>query len=261
MGANPDRPITLPAGSYTEEEFTVTLSIDAQYLTGYQLRITNGGTALTGTQVAEIRLGPAPAVQLSPGQRQGIAIVDPTTTSTAGAAYPLLSARTIVAKTRSVAAVPAVYRPKAAALSPDCQHAQHFTEPLSAVDIHQPLFRDGGPVRGLSPRTRRQEPRAPGERLTERPVLHLPRQHGPGSHHRCPDPLRPCSACERPREARVLLARRPSDNPLRPRRVPGWREHADCHDSPQIAQGQPRQRPAQTGLDGKRLGDSRASRG
>ena len=114
MGANPDRPITLPAGSYTEQEFTVTLSIDAQYLTGYQLRITNGGTALTGTQVAEIRLGPAPAVQLSPGQRQGIAIVDPTTTSTAGAAYPLLSARTIVAKTRSVAAVsavPAVQRP------------------------------------------------------------------------------------------------------------------------------------------------------
>jgi predicted CXXCH cytochrome family protein len=116
MGANPDRPITLPAGSYTEQEFTVTLSIDAQYLTGYQLRITDGGTALTGTQVAEIRLGPAPAVQLSPGQRQGIAMVDPTTTRTAGAAYPLLSTQSPVA-TKSVAAVsavPAVQRPKAA---------------------------------------------------------------------------------------------------------------------------------------------------
>jgi hypothetical protein len=84
MGANPDRPITLPAGSYTEQEFTVTLSIDAQYLTGYQLRITDGGTALTGTQVAEIRLGPAPAIQLSPGQHEGIDVGGPQPAKPAG---------------------------------------------------------------------------------------------------------------------------------------------------------------------------------
>ncbi len=105
MGANPDQPITLPSDSYTEQEFTVTLSIDAKYLSGYQLRITDRRTALTGTDVATIRLGAAPAVLLSPGQRQGVAVVGPTpATSTAGAAYPLVVMS-------SVSAVSAVYRP------------------------------------------------------------------------------------------------------------------------------------------------------
>lgn len=77
MGANPDQRATLLSASYTEEEFTVKLSIDAQYLTGYQLRITDGGTPLAGAQVAEIRLGAPPAVVLSPGQHQGAAVVEP----------------------------------------------------------------------------------------------------------------------------------------------------------------------------------------
>jgi hypothetical protein len=74
MGANPDRPITLPTDSYTEQEFTVRLTIDAKYLTGYEFRITNGRTMLAGTQVAKIHLGPPPALQLSPGQHQGVAV-------------------------------------------------------------------------------------------------------------------------------------------------------------------------------------------
>jgi len=114
MGANPDQPITLPAGAYTEEEFTVTLSIDAQYLTGYEFRITDGGAALMGTDVAMIRLGASPAVLLSPGQRAGVAVADPKPASTsAGAAYPLLSAQSIVANTTTATAVSAVYRPNA----------------------------------------------------------------------------------------------------------------------------------------------------
>ena len=84
MGANPDPPITLPAASYTEQEFTVTLTIDAQYLTGYELRITDGGTALTGTQVARIVLGSPPPLQLSPGQRQGVAVGGPQPAKPAG---------------------------------------------------------------------------------------------------------------------------------------------------------------------------------
>jgi len=111
MGANPDRPVTLPSDSYTEEEFTVTLSIDAQYLTAYELRITNGGTPLTGTDVATIRLGAPPAVQLSPGQRHGVAVVDPKKTSAAGAAYPLQSAPVKFPNASSVAALPAAYVP------------------------------------------------------------------------------------------------------------------------------------------------------
>jgi predicted CXXCH cytochrome family protein len=108
MGANPDAPITLPAASYTEQEFTVGLTIDARYLTGYELRITDGGTALTGAQVARIVLGPQPEPQLSAGQRQGVDVVDPTATNAAGVVYPLLSAPTIAADTTSGAAAPAV---------------------------------------------------------------------------------------------------------------------------------------------------------
>ena len=134
MGANPDQPITLPSDSYTEEEFTVTLSIDAKYLTGYELRITDGGTPLTGTDVATIRLGAPPAVLLSPGQRQGVAVVDPTTTSSsAGAAYPLLSAQSIVASTKSVTAV---YRPNALGYPLTASTLSAAT--LASSDIHGP---------------------------------------------------------------------------------------------------------------------------
>jgi len=106
MGANPDQTITLPSDSYTAQEFTVTLSIDAQYDSGYELRITDGGTALTGTAVATIRLGAPPAVVLSPDQRQGVAVVDPAPTSTsAGAAYPLLSTQPLAKNATSVSAV------------------------------------------------------------------------------------------------------------------------------------------------------------
>ncbi|HEY8654005.1 MAG TPA: cytochrome c3 family protein [Dermatophilaceae bacterium] len=147
MGANPDQPITLPSDSYTEEEFTVTLSIDAQYLTGYELRITNGGTPLTGTDVATIRLGAPPELQLSPGQRQGMAVVDPTTpSSSAGAAYPLLSAESIVASTASVSAV---FRPNTqtypltantlstATYSSDAVHGPYSTSSVQCAFCHR----------------------------------------------------------------------------------------------------------------------------
>jgi predicted CXXCH cytochrome family protein len=106
MGVNPDQAITLPASSHTEQEFTVELTMDAKYLTGYELRITDGGAALAGTQVARIVLGPQPAVQLSAGQRQGVRVIDPTSTNAAGVIYPLVSAPTVAADTsRAVAAV------------------------------------------------------------------------------------------------------------------------------------------------------------
>ena len=115
MGANPDAPITLTAASYTEEEFTVGLTMDAKYLTGYELRITNGGTVLTGTQAARIVLGPQPPLQLSPGQRQGVQVGDPTAKSNAaGVVYPLLSAPAKTADTTSVTAVDAASPPSGA---------------------------------------------------------------------------------------------------------------------------------------------------
>jgi predicted CXXCH cytochrome family protein len=105
MGANPDRPITLPSASYTEEEFTVTLSIDAKNLQTYELRITDGGTPLAATAPAQIHLGAPPAVRLSPGQRQGMAVPGPkkasttsgTAPSSAGSAFPAVFAASVPA--------------------------------------------------------------------------------------------------------------------------------------------------------------------
>jgi predicted CXXCH cytochrome family protein len=132
MGANPDQPVTLPPASYTEEEFTVSLSIDAQYLTGYELRITDAGAVLTGTAVATIRVGGPPATVLSRGQHQGVAVAGAKQTTTpanaTGVVYPLLPAT-------SVSAVPAVY-------SPGSQPYPLIASTLSAADtqdgIHGP---------------------------------------------------------------------------------------------------------------------------
>jgi len=137
MGANPDQQVTLPSDSYTEQEFTLTLSIDATYLTGYELRITDGGSPLTGTDVAVIRLGAPPAVQLSPGQRQGVAVVDPApASSSAGAAYPLLPAQSIAASATPASAVPAVNRPNAVGYPLIANTLAAATVPAS--DIHGP---------------------------------------------------------------------------------------------------------------------------
>ena len=84
MGANPDRQITLPPASYTEQEFTVQLTMDAKYLTGYEFRITNGRTMLAGTQVAVICLGLPPVLKLSPGQQNGLAVKAPKPASGTG---------------------------------------------------------------------------------------------------------------------------------------------------------------------------------
>jgi predicted CXXCH cytochrome family protein len=137
MGANPDQPITLPPASYTEEEFTLTLSVDAKYLTSYELRITSGGTPLTGTDVATIRLGAVPDFQLSPGQRDGVAVVDPAPASvSAGAAYPLLSAQSIAAMRTQVSAVPAISRPSTETYPLTATTLSAAT--LASSDIHGP---------------------------------------------------------------------------------------------------------------------------
>jgi hypothetical protein len=77
MAANPDRATTLPSGSFTEQEFTVRLTMDAKYRTGYEFQITNGTARLAGTQVAKVNLGAAPALRLSPGQHDGLPVDGP----------------------------------------------------------------------------------------------------------------------------------------------------------------------------------------
>jgi predicted CXXCH cytochrome family protein len=107
MAANPDRPLTLPPGGVTEEEFTLRISLDAPPSTKYQLRLTDAGTVLglphpaptvsgttpsgttpsgttttpsattagapagTGLTIATVFTGAPQATALSPGQRAG----------------------------------------------------------------------------------------------------------------------------------------------------------------------------------------------
>jgi predicted CXXCH cytochrome family protein len=143
MGSNPDRQVTLPSDSYTEAEFTVTLSADAQYRESYELRITSGGTPLPATAPAEIRLGAPPLLRLSPGQRQGMAVPGPkkahsravrrsTTSGTSGtsassamSAFPAFFAASPPAASRPAAAS----RPPASAL---------VTAPPEPDGIHGP---------------------------------------------------------------------------------------------------------------------------
>jgi predicted CXXCH cytochrome family protein len=134
MGLNPDNAVTLKGNSYTEEEFTVGLSIDAKYLTGYQLRITDGGAPLT-SDVASISLGASPLVQLSPDQLKGVDVVDPNVTSTPGVAYPLSSTPSTIAPTTPAAAISVVS-------APATQNYPLTASPLSpatsATGIHGP---------------------------------------------------------------------------------------------------------------------------
>jgi len=86
MGANPDRAVTLPSDSYTEQEFTVLLTMDAKYLSTYEFRITNGRTMLAGSQMATVHLGAPPTLKLSPGQHKGVAVLAPKPTRGNGVA-------------------------------------------------------------------------------------------------------------------------------------------------------------------------------
>lgn len=80
-GVNPAGPLTLPAHSFSEVEFALRATADAEWLTAYQLRLTDGDTALDGPR-ADLVMRAKPAVRLSPGQREG-------TDVEADLAYPL----------------------------------------------------------------------------------------------------------------------------------------------------------------------------
>jgi predicted CXXCH cytochrome family protein len=97
MGLNPDVPITLPASSYTEQEFTVRLTTDAQFLGGYELRVTDAGAPLAGTAMATVEVGARPLVPVEPGQPSADASSGPSATasdSPGGAASSSPSAAT-----------------------------------------------------------------------------------------------------------------------------------------------------------------------
>jgi len=63
----------VPAGTVTEQEFTASLSIDAPYGASYELRVTDGGTAIAGMEAVRVTVADPPPTLQSPGQRQGSA--------------------------------------------------------------------------------------------------------------------------------------------------------------------------------------------
>jgi predicted CXXCH cytochrome family protein len=89
MGPNPAASLSLPARSYTEVEFSIRATTDAQYLAAYDFRITDDGTPLVGAVVATLGMGAEPPLLQSPVQFSG-APVGPAPDAAATPAYPLL---------------------------------------------------------------------------------------------------------------------------------------------------------------------------
>lgn len=82
-GPNPDRARDSVAGTATEQEFSVGVSIDATFGASYELRITDAGALIPELGVAVVTIGSAPAV-VTPdhpltGRKAGGAAVKPVT--------------------------------------------------------------------------------------------------------------------------------------------------------------------------------------
>jgi predicted CXXCH cytochrome family protein len=109
-GVNPAPPVTLAAGSVTEQEFTVALSVDAPYGATFELRVTDGGAVVDGSVTAVVGVGAAPPTLQSPGQRAGSPV--PGSSGTAGDAtaaallgYPLVGPSTTTAASATSSAL------------------------------------------------------------------------------------------------------------------------------------------------------------
>jgi predicted CXXCH cytochrome family protein len=85
LAENPDLGIVLPPSGVTEEEFSVRVSEDAPAVTGYQFRLSDAGSALSGNGIATVRTGEVTVGTLSPGQRNGSPVGAPTALAPAGA--------------------------------------------------------------------------------------------------------------------------------------------------------------------------------
>ena len=65
-------------------------TVDAQYLAGYEFRVTDGGAPLAENATAVVLFGAKPPLLLSPGQRDGLDVDDPLTPAQASlVSYPL----------------------------------------------------------------------------------------------------------------------------------------------------------------------------
>jgi len=70
-GPNPDSSATVPPGSAGEQEFSLSLSIDAAFGATYELRVTDAGVPVPGLPVGTVVMADKPDLVVSPGQRAG----------------------------------------------------------------------------------------------------------------------------------------------------------------------------------------------
>ncbi|HEX7399240.1 MAG TPA: hypothetical protein VF302_05685, partial [Candidatus Limnocylindrales bacterium] len=95
--------IAVPGDSYTEVEFTVRASVDLPRGRRFELRLTDGGQAITGATTARVISEPTPRVELTPGQRDGVPVgppVDARTSNSRGIGsvdFPLVTPDAIAA--------------------------------------------------------------------------------------------------------------------------------------------------------------------
>ena len=75
-GRNPAPTLTLPARSFTEIEFAVRATVDAEWESAYAFQLSLGEPAIVNVN-APVSLGASPPVQLTPGQRSGAFVDEP----------------------------------------------------------------------------------------------------------------------------------------------------------------------------------------
>jgi predicted CXXCH cytochrome family protein len=76
-GVNPSPRLSLPGHSFTEVEFAVRATQDAEWLGAYAFRLANGNAAIDAGLSARVVLRSRPVIQLTPGQRAGVRVADP----------------------------------------------------------------------------------------------------------------------------------------------------------------------------------------
>lgn len=143
-GVNPIGWTIVGGQSYTEVEFTVRSTVAAAYLEGYEFRLADGATALEGAVNAEVRIGAAPPVVLSPGQRAGVVVGSPVGLAPASLSAPLSA-------TRPSALLASASVPAASGLVIDAALARAVVPPASGpVLLAAPVVGTHGPY-GTTP--------------------------------------------------------------------------------------------------------------
>ncbi len=168
--------LALAGDTYTEVEFTVRASLDLPFGETFQLRLLDEGSSIRGAAVAVVRSGPRPALELSPGQRNGVRVGPPIDVKPAGLSevdFPLVARPPVAAGWPESGGTPTYRLTVAIPTTPGGGGVARRAVQLAPRPGHDARRRH---VRRLSPVAHRpeREPPGPGS-AAGRAVLHLPR--------------------------------------------------------------------------------------